>query len=191
MGRAALSYVTGSHSAKVGMTWHDGAVVRHHPPVQLYMGLQLFNGVPPSVVLNTNPYTTTTNVNADMGIYAQDRWTMRRLTLTGGVRFDYFNIGIPAQSAAASRWVGARSFAAIDNIPNWKDLSPRVGVSYDLFGNGKTAIKATVSRYVAGNTVFNLYGPDQSLVEQHQFRDARLERRPNGNPRISFPKAIR
>jgi hypothetical protein len=98
-------------------------------------------------------------VNVDMGIYAQDRWTVRRVTLWGGVRFDYFNIGIPAQSAPASRWVGARSFAAIDNIANLKDTSPRVGVSYDLFGTGKTALKAAVSRYVSGNTVFNTIAP--------------------------------
>ena len=159
------------------MTWHDAQSTGSTRPYSSSMGLQLLSGVPSSVVLNTNPFTTTTNVNADMGIYAHDKWTVRRLTLTGGIRFDYFNLGIPAQSAAASRWVGARSFAAIDNIANFKDLSPRVGVSYDLFGNGKTAIKATVSRYVAGNTVFNLCRPDQSLVEQRQFRDARLERR--------------
>jgi hypothetical protein len=151
-GRAALSYVTGSHAAKVGMTWHDGWATGYTYPYSSDMGLQLLNGNPVSVVLRTDPYTTVTNLNADMGIYAQDRWTMRRLTLSGGVRFDYFNMSIPAQSAAASRWVGARSYAEIDNVPNWKDIDPRVGVSYDLFGNGKTAIKASVSRYVSGST---------------------------------------
>jgi hypothetical protein len=34
------------------------------------------------------------------------------------------------------------------NVPNWKDISPRVGAAYDLFGNGKTAIKASAGRYV-------------------------------------------
>ena len=38
----------------------------------------------------------------------------------------------------------------IKNVPNWKDVDPRVGVSYDLFGNGKTALKASVGRYVVG-----------------------------------------
>ena len=125
-------------------------------------------------MLRTDPYTTLTNLNADMGIFAQDQWTVRRLTLSGGVRFDYFNMGIPAQSAAASRWVGARSFAAIDNVPNWKDINPRVGVSYDLFGNGKTAIKASVSRYVSGST-YTFTAPINPLGQQRQQRDARLE----------------
>ncbi len=30
-----------------------------------------------------------------------------------------------------------RNFAAVKNVPNWKDINPRVGVSYDLFGNGE------------------------------------------------------
>jgi hypothetical protein len=100
--RASLSYVTGSHSAKVGMTWHHAWSTGGTYPFSSDMGLQLLNGIPSSVVLRTDPYTTRTNVNADLGIYAQDRWTVRRVTLFGGVRFDYFNIGIPAQSAPAS-----------------------------------------------------------------------------------------
>ncbi len=33
-------------------------------------------------------------------------------------------------------------------MPNWKDVKPRLGFSYDLFGNGKTAIKASANRAV-------------------------------------------
>ena len=98
-----------------------------------------------------------------MGIYASDKWTLRRLTVTGGIRFDYFNTSIPAQSAPASTWVGARSFAAVDDVPNWKDISPRVGIAYDLFGNGKTAIKASVNRYVSAQ-VFAFSNPVNPLV---------------------------
>ena len=158
--RAALSYVTGSHAAKVGFNLHTGArtdsVHEYSDDTQIVNLANppqpLFPGGPPLRLVNltTAPYGSQANLNADLGIYAQDKWTLRRLTLTGGVRFDYFNMGIPAQSAPASVWIGARSFAAIDNVPNWKDISPRVGVSYDLFGSGKTAIKASVSRYVTG-----------------------------------------
>ena len=47
----------------------------------------------------------------------------------------------------------ARHFDAVDNIPNWKDIGPRIGANYDLFGNGKTAVKATLSRYVTTNGI--------------------------------------
>jgi hypothetical protein len=51
----------------------------------------------------------------------------------------------------ANIWLPARKFASVPDVPNWKDIDPRVGVSYDLFGNGKTALKASVSRYVSSN----------------------------------------
>ena len=43
----------------------------------------------------------------------------------------------------------ARSFGEVKNVPNWKDLDPRVGVAYDLFGNGRTALKVALGRYVS------------------------------------------
>jgi hypothetical protein len=35
-------------------------------------------------------------------------------------------------------------------VPNWHDVSPRVGASFDLFGDGQTAVKVTLNRYVSG-----------------------------------------
>jgi hypothetical protein len=65
-----------------------------------------------------------------------------------GLRFDYLNGYIPAQHVPASEFVGPRDYPRYDNLPNWKDVSPRVGVSYDLFGDGRTAIKWNLGRYV-------------------------------------------
>src|SRR5204863_9443204 len=44
-------------------------------------------------------------------------------------------------------WVGARTFAANEGIVNWNTVSPRLGVAWDVTGSGRTAIKASVSRY--------------------------------------------
>ena len=56
---------------------------------------------------------------------------------------------MPAESAAAGNWIRARNFAEIPNVPNWQDWSVRFAGAYDLFGNGKTAIKANASKYIA------------------------------------------
>jgi hypothetical protein len=141
-----LSYVTGSHSLKVG--FQDG----FGPYRETYgMNGDLrvgFNNGTPSVGYQFNtPVDIRENLKADLGIFAQDSFTFHRVTLNAGVRFDYFNTGILDQSAPAGAWVPARSFKAIDDVPSWKNVVPRLGLSWDLFGKGKTAIKASASKY--------------------------------------------
>jgi len=83
----------------------------------------------------------------DIAAYAQDQWTIRQLTLNLGVRFDNFNGYAPETSMPAGPWVPAREFPRTKNAPNWTNLNPRFGGAYDLFGNGKTAVKASLGRY--------------------------------------------
>ena len=87
-----------------------------------------------------------------VGIFAQDQWTVKKMTLNLGVRYDSFNASVPAHHLPAGPFVPARDFAAVDNVPDWKNVNPRLGVSYDLLGNGKTAIKASLGRYVPFTT---------------------------------------
>ena len=74
---------------------------------------------------------------------------MKRLTLNYGARFEHFNASVPAESSPASTWIGARNFPAIPDVPNWNDWAVRLAAAYDLFGNGKTAIKGNAGKYVA------------------------------------------
>ena len=61
-------------------------------------------------------------VNADMGIYIQDTWTKKRLTLSPGLRWDHFNSSLPEQNAPAGRFVPERQFEAVENLPNWNNV---------------------------------------------------------------------
>jgi hypothetical protein len=89
----------------------------------------------------------------EFAYFAQDQWTIKRLTVNYGLRLDTVHTRIPANNRPASRFVGAQSFSELDCIPCWKDLSPRLAAAYDLFGNGKTALKASLSRYVGAQTM--------------------------------------
>jgi hypothetical protein len=83
-----------------------------------------------------------------LGVYAQDKWTIKRLTINPGVRFDYMNSGFREFHLGPAPLVPNRNITFPDT--SWyafKDLSPRFGASYDVFGNGKTAVKVNVSRY--------------------------------------------
>ena len=149
--RASLSYVTGSHAFKGGMVLMEGV---HNLGTQVNDNIQyvMLNQVPNQVIQYATPYIRKQRMRADLALFAQDRWTIKRLTLNYGLRFDYFNGYVPEQSTPASTFVPARQFAAVHDVPSWKDLNPRLGASYDLFGNGRTALRMSLGRYVFPET---------------------------------------
>jgi hypothetical protein len=165
--RGSLSYVPGSHAFKFGFTLVEGPaetdVYTNHDTHVIVRG-----GQPIAVTVRTTPYTTKERLVADMGLYAQDTWSVKRFTVNAGLRWDYLNNKVEAQEAGGGTWIGPRSFDEINDVPNYKDIAPRLGVVYDLFGNGKTALKATVSRYVATSTVgfARLVNPFNTTVNQ-------------------------
>ena len=151
--RGSLSYVPGSHALKFGFTLVEGPantdVYATGPDTHLIVAA----GQPFQVQVRTTPYTTRERLVADLGLYVQDTWTVKRMTVNAGIRFDYLNNKVEAQDTPGGRWIGPRSFPEMTDVPSWQDLGPRLGVAYDLFGNGKTALKATMSRYVETTTV--------------------------------------
>jgi hypothetical protein len=152
---SSISYVTGSHAFKTGIqyTWgyQSRRVVRMNGDlVQLYR-----DGVPDSVRTHNSPIWsdeldsgTRTNLDYDIGLYVQDSWRIKNLTLNPGLRFDLLANSFPEQQVPAGRFVGVRDFAEVKDVINWKDISPRVGGAYDVFGDGTTAIKGSVGKYV-------------------------------------------
>jgi hypothetical protein len=145
---SSLSYVTGSHALKVGIQHRFGWQRDTREDINADLIQQYRNGVPTQVTIFNTPTSSRNNVDADLGIYVQDTWTRGRMTFAPGLRFDYFRTSIPEQSVPAGRFVPARQFTAIPEVANWKNVSPRIGVSYDLFGNGTTAIKGNAGAYV-------------------------------------------
>ena len=127
----------------------------------------MFNGLTPTAVTYYAAPVKTATRQQKVGFYAQDQWTIDRLTLNLGVRFDYLKGSVPALDVPAGTWVPERHFGAVSDIPNWKDWTPRVGAVYNLFGNGKTAIKGFVGRYVTFEAITGLTalnGPANRLV---------------------------
>lgn len=148
-GMAAASYITGAHAIKAGMTAQWGTNSRTFTSNAEINQLVFNNGNPIAVVVTNGPTTAQQKVKRDLGFYIQDTWTINRLTLNIGGRFDHFNAEVPAQSAPAGIWIAARDFPAIENVPNWNDWSIRLAGAYDLFGDGKTALKVNASKYLA------------------------------------------
>lgn len=149
--QGSASYVTGTHNVKVGTQWTWGKYRRtrvgNADLVQRYK-----NGVPDSVQVYNTPLDWTDAMNADLGVYAQDAWTLKRLTTNFGARWEYFNSEVSPSTSGAGRFVPVRSFDVIP-MPVWKTFSPRFGIIYDLFGNAKTALKAGINKYQQAQTI--------------------------------------
>jgi hypothetical protein len=153
--RASLSYVTGAHNLKTGFTYQWQFA---KDPTIFTIGdvnYRTLNGIPNQVTYHATPYSAPLYLKP-FGAYVQDQFKVRRWTVNAGLRFDQFRSSYDAIHIGPVRWLPfARDYPGAE-VLNWKDLSPRLGVSYDLFGTGRTALKASVSRYVLqegkGNT---------------------------------------
>jgi hypothetical protein len=159
---ASASYVTGAHNMKFGyqgafhrdddnlfdiitnsqrMTYRFGAGVNA-------AGQTVGYGVPNQVTIQAGPWTRKVRTEY-AAFYAQDQWTMGRLTLQGALRFDRAWSSFPEQIISQDvLWPSTFTIAPASGVNAYLDLSPRVGFAYDVFGTGRTSLKGNVGRYL-------------------------------------------
>ena len=166
--RGSASYVTGSHHFKAGFWMFEGT--SHQTTARNGGGVNytFLSGVPQSLTEFISPLTTLQRQWPTYSLYVQDQWTMGRLTANYGLRFEYLREYVPAeqQPAVPQFAIPARSFPLVTCVPCWKDANPRFSVAYDLFGNGHTALKGSVGRYVAAeaNSISSANDPVNATV---------------------------
>ena len=168
----SAAYVTGSHSIKVGFNnlWvrrNNYPAARVGPnvePASDYLAYRFNNGTPNQITERAAPYTRLANQPWDLGLYAQDAWTLKRMTVNAGLRFQYYSSYAPETVEGPAPLVPNRNITfARTQLLSFEDLVPRLGVTYDPFGAGKTAVKVSANKYV------------QSLGSQVGFQNGALD----------------
>ena len=141
-----MQYVTGSHAFKAGLSLRQGWS-RKESAINHDVSYTFINRIPNLVTYWATPFIYENRLR-NTSMFAEDQWNIKRYTLNVGLRYDGLNGQALDQHLPAGPWVPARDFTGVKNVPNWKDINPRFGVAYDLRGNGKTAVKAALGRYV-------------------------------------------
>ncbi len=135
----------GTHDLKTGvqLSWERMAYDRIRNGDHY---LELSDGLPDRALISNTPVNSDHRLET-WGVFVQDRWILGRATLNYGVRMDGVSSHLPEQSSPAGTFVGERSFPRRDVFEFPFNLAPRFGLSYDLFGNGRAALKAYYGRF--------------------------------------------
>jgi len=182
----------GRHELKFG-TDYTHAVTKNetHRPDNVSLTYTSASGTfaPLNVTLFATPQNDATALNV-LALYAQDSYSVKRLTVIGGVRFEQLEGYLPSQSSPASPFALAnvggfaaqpRSYDEIRNVVKWNTAGPRVSAVYDMMGDGRTALKAAAGRYyyvlsTGGGGVSNV-NRNANYSEQYVWNDANGDRK--------------
>jgi len=157
----AANYITGSHSLRFGATISQAQWRLAQQYTSDVQPVTYNAGVPVSVTLRI-PTDRKNSIKNDSAVFAQDKWTIKRATINAGVRWDWFISATDPETLPAGTFNPAVTYSECSDgknnlnqgctgrVANWKDINPRVGLSYDVFGDGRTAIKVSVARYMNG-----------------------------------------
>jgi hypothetical protein len=164
------SYVTGAHSMRVGYQYYWLRQLDETIAQENQLAYRFNNGVPNRVTFRL-PTWSRNSVTQLHGVFLQDQYTRNRLTLSGAMRWDRASSYAPVEGngvAVTSRFNAAPiSIEKTTGVDAYNDISPRLGVAYDVFGNGKTALKLRWGKYLgfaSNDSPYTSTNPAATLV---------------------------
>ncbi len=184
---AAASYVTGANSMKIGYQGAYHADNRAPEGTTNDITYRFNNGIPNQLTQRLEPYRTYSRVRYH-ALYVQDQLTRGRLTMTGALRYDHSWSYYPEQSIGGEgvRFLPTKyTWGESKGVLGYNDITPRAGIAYDVFGNGKTALKLNTGKYleaaVNGNGNYSALLPTSriDMTQSRTWTDANGNYRPD------------
>jgi hypothetical protein len=170
--KGSLSYVTGTHSVKVGYQYTFMTDDRTWTTNTLNVTYRLDNGVPNQLTQSISPWVNNARAAAT-GAFVQEQWTRNRVTVQGGLRFDRARSWFPEQQEGPSRFLPTPIvIPKIRGVDSYMDITPRFGAVMDLRGDGRTALKINAGKYLEGMGVSGNYANTNPTLRMPQTTSA-------------------
>jgi hypothetical protein len=155
--RASASYVTGAHNMKFGYQGGFPTLNQNYFSNDTHLTYRMNYGVPNLLTLDLKPFTVHQRTRSE-SVYAQEQWTRERLTVSWALRYDRAWSYFPEQTVGPVVFLPTPvTFPLTEGVKGYNDITPRGGIAYDLFGNGNTALKVNVGKYLEAATNHNTY----------------------------------
>ena len=139
--RSSVSYAAGEHQLKAGvdMNWErqDSTRPNEYPSGSYTL---IFNRGVPAEIRTYNTPTNPIDRLYSQAAFVTDTWSLGRVTLSYGIRWERYHNFYPDQVKAAGQFSAEQRFEGAD-VLTWTDIVPRVGMNWDVTGDGKTSLK--------------------------------------------------
>ena len=146
--RGSASYVTGAHNMKFG--YQGGHLIDNQFVYtnDQFLTFRVNNLVPNLITETINQFPLQQRVRY-ASFYAQESYTMGRMTFQGALRYDRAWSYFPEVTIGPVRFLPtAIHYDKTDGVTGYNDITPRAGLAWDLFGTGKTSVKLNVGKYL-------------------------------------------
>jgi hypothetical protein len=168
--KGILSYIRGRHQFKFGtdVTWEEGDTYTKNKLSGDYL-LTFNQGLPTQVTLYNFPVIPENHLYSQ-AVFATDSWKLGRVVLNYGVRWERYHTFYPEQTKAAGPFSAATTYPGRDLL-TWKDVVPRVGGAWDIFGNGKTVLKGSFGIFgdTMGYNFANTFNPNAQVSTTYRW----------------------
>jgi hypothetical protein len=169
--RSSMSYAKRQHQLKAGVDFNwerqDSTRPNEYPSGSYTL---LFNRGVPTELRTYNTPTLPIDLIRSQAAFVTDTWSLGRVTLQYGVRWERYHNFIPEQSKAAGQFSTAQTFAPVD-VLTWQGVVPRVGMNWDVTGDGKTSLKTFFGIFgdTMGADFAATYNPNAEITTRYRW----------------------